>query len=540
MAGALRNGLLSTVGDDPARPVEKLMEAATWTLGGAAPSFRSNRCAARLAGLGGLVAAWAVFALSVDAPSAHAAAASAPSVILDGVTIVNTRDGGLRRGMAIQLRGGKITKIAPAHSLRATGSTVLVKATGKFVVPGFNDMHNHALNSPGPDVNLPLMLANGITGFRQMAGSPELLEQRRTGKLPNVAAAPELLAMPGAIFVGPPFFDPQRAAAAVDAQKAQGADFIKVIDIPPPAFFAMLDKARADGLPVAGHLPPTIDVREAARRGMKAVEHLGPNASILEACSIDEAAIREQLAKRPPGPPRIPFGGSPGEVQRAVANPMLLMGPEGPGQLQHVLDTYSDAKCRSVARETKDAGMWQVPTMIRLKAMDLGDDPAFVNDPNLRFVVANDREIWSDVGKAFSAKMSPESRTTLKNLFARQMALVKLFDDEGVKMMVGTDFGGQWIVAGFSIHQEFDLLAQAKISPLHVLQMTTLNPAEFLGREATMGAVEVGKDANLVLLDANPIATSQNLHKINAVVRGGTYYSRAALDEIKRKAARAR
>jgi imidazolonepropionase-like amidohydrolase len=104
-------------------------------------------------------------------------------------------------------------------------------------------------------------------------------------------------------------------------------------------------------------------------------------------------------------------------------------------------------------------------------------------------------------------------------------------------MMAGSDFGGGFVVAGFGLHHEFDLLAQAGLSPLDVLQMTTLNGAKFLGREATMGSVAEGKNADLVLLDANPIASVANLHRISAVVRAGTYYPAGALAAMKEQTA---
>ena len=103
-------------------------------------------------------------------------------------------------------------------------------------------------------------------------------------------------------------------------------------------------------------------------------------------------------------------------------------------------------------------------------------------------------------------------------------------------MLAGSDsLGSVWEIAGQSLHQEFDLLAQAGISPLKVLQMTTLDGAEFYGRQATAGSVEAGKDANLVLLDLNSIESVQNLHEINAVIRGGVYYSRDDLSSLRKR-----
>ena len=103
-------------------------------------------------------------------------------------------------------------------------------------------------------------------------------------------------------------------------------------------------------------------------------------------------------------------------------------------------------------------------------------------------------------------------------------------------MLTGTDFGGQWIVSGFSLHHEFDLLARAGVSPLRILRMTTLDPAIFLHREATMGTVEPGKNADLVLLEADPTKAVANLHRVWAVVRAGRYLTRADLDGIESRA----
>jgi imidazolonepropionase-like amidohydrolase len=101
-------------------------------------------------------------------------------------------------------------------------------------------------------------------------------------------------------------------------------------------------------------------------------------------------------------------------------------------------------------------------------------------------------------------------------------------------MMAGSDaVGAGWLVPGFSLHREFDELEKAGLSPLRVLQMATRNGAEFLGRTSSMGSVEPGKDADLVLLDANPIESVQNLHRIHAVVRSGFYRDRADLEALK-------
>src|SRR5271170_2779279 len=149
------------------------------------------------------------------------------------------------------------------------------------------------------------------------------------------------------------------------------------------------------------------------------------------------------------------------------------------------------------------------------------------------YIRAESLKEWREVTDKFH-KLPPAMRATDREGYRRQLALTRLFDDAGVRMMVGTDGGGQ--APGQSIHQEFDELAKAGLPPFKILQMTTLNPAEFLGRTATMGSIDVGRNADIVLLDGNPVESVQNLHRISGVVRAGFYYSHADLDALRKRA----
>ena len=457
-------------------------------------------------------------------------------LIIDHVTVVNVRNGSLIPSRAIVIANGKIVSIVSAGSVIAGGAARIVDGHGAFVVPGFNDMHAHNLNTASPQTSLPLMLANGITGFRQMAGSPALLAARVAGKLPITADSPALLAMPGTVLAGPGFADPAAVKAEVDRQKAQGADFIKVVDLPPAAFFAAADEAHAQDLPFAGHLGLSVSPQDAILHHMIAIEHLGPTVSLLLGCSRDEAPIRAVLAKIPPNATKIDFNLEPAQLERMLANPVLMIPPPGFAMMRRILATYDETKCRALTHSIASSDTYVVPTLTRLEAMNLGNDPALRDNPDLQFVPAPSRNMWHDVGQNFDIKLTAEQRQVLADLYARQLKLAQLFDQSGVKMMSGTDFGGQWIVPGFSLHREFDLLAHAGISPLHILQMTTIDPARYLHREASMGTVEVGRNADLTLLRANPLASAANLHGITAVVRAGRYLDRGALDAIRNRA----
>jgi len=461
-------------------------------------------------------------------------------LIIDRVTVVNTQNGTLAADRAVLVQGGKIVKIAAASSFRATGTARRIDAQGDYVVPGYLDMHAHMLDAAASDAAKALMIANGVTGYRQMSGNPALLAQRSRGDLASTDAAPELLVMPGLIMTGGTAPSPEAGVAQVRAQKAQGADFIKVVDLSPATFDAVLAEATALNLPVAGHLQDTIEERVAARNGMRAIEHLGPKASVLLGCSTDEAELRQQIAAEPPHPPRVGIPGSDpvasAAILRAVSNPILVTDPRELAIMGRIMATYDEGRCRDLAQVFVAAGTWHVPTLIRVRTMQIADDPAYANDPNLRYAPAASRALWTELAVAFDQQLSSDTRTMLRRYYDLQLQTVKLFDTMGVRMLAGSDFGGQWEIAGMSLHQEFDQLSAAGLSPLTVLQMTTLNGAQFLGRESTMGSVDEGKDANLVLLSADPTADVQALHQIVGVVRAGRYYDASDLAALKQSA----
>jgi imidazolonepropionase-like amidohydrolase len=457
-------------------------------------------------------------------------------LVIDHVTVVDVRGGGLARNRAIVIADGKITRIVAGGSVAASGAARIVEGHGAFVVPGYNDMHAHNLNTASPQTSLPLMLANGVTGFRQMAGADALLAARSGGTLPMTADSPALLAMPGTILAGPAFANPAAAKAEVDRQKGLGTDFIKVVDLPPGPFIASADEAHAMGLPFSGHLALTVRPQDAIAHHMTSIEHLGPTISLLLSCSDDEEPIRALLARVPPGAGGVDFNMEPGLLQRRLANPVLLMPSSAFAVIRRVLATYDEAKCGALAHAFAASDSWVVPTLTRLEAMSLGNNPALRDNPDLRYVPAESRSMWREVGQDFDARLTADQRKILADLYARQLKLARLFDQTGVKMMTGTDFGGQWIAPGVSLHREFDLLASTGIGPLRILQMTTIDPAKYLHREATMGTVEAGRNADLVLLRANPLVRSSNLHGITAVVRAGRFIDRAGLDAINARA----
>jgi hypothetical protein len=282
-----------------------------------------------------------------------------------------------------------------------------------------------------------------------------------------------------------------------------------------------------------------VDAAQASRAGFRSIEHLGPGDSIWIGCSTEGAVLLADAAQHPTvktPPITIPVFVQRmlmKHLQKRLINPAAFEDAAYSARLQRAFDTYSQAKCRALATIFVANNTWNVPTLVRLRTQELADSPEYLSDPALPYIRDESVKEWREVTDKFH-KLPLAMHSTDREEYRRQLVLTKLFDDAGVRMMVGTDGGGQ--APGQSIHQEFDELSKAGLSPFKILQMTTLYPAEFLGRTATMGSIEVGKNADIVLLNGNPVESVQSLHSIAGVVRAGFYYSHTDLDALRKRA----
>jgi imidazolonepropionase-like amidohydrolase len=466
--------------------------------------------------------------------------ASPRALVLDGGTIVDPRDGSTAANISIRIQGGCIAEVSPRAAVREDPTTDRIDVTDKFIVPGYNDMHSHALNLSDPSGSLALMLAEGVTGFRQMSGSPMLLKRRRDNALPLGPAAPALLETAGAILTPLNAGSSEAAGAEIRRQHAQGADFVKIVIANPNVFMSAIDEAVAVGIPILGHLQEGVDLVAASRAGFRSVEHLGPGSPLWASCSTLDEELRRQASQRPSikAPPiKIPFLERivAWRMQNLLVNPAAFSNPVDVSRIQRAVDTYSEDKAAAVAAQLAEHSTWQVPTLVRLRSMQYAGAQEYERDEMLAYLPAKNIRRWRKVTQKFLA-LPAESQATYRALYPRQLSLTKLFAEHGVRMMTGTD-GGSMMAPGLTLRQEFAELAKAGLSPLKILQMTTIDPADYLRRRDTMGTVEPGRHADLVVLDANPLDTAENLHQISAVVRAGKHYSAADLAALKAKVA---
>lgn len=438
-------------------------------------------------------------------------------LVLTHVTVIDATGTPAKSDMNLVIANGRIVELGNANNVHVPKDAQVVDATGKFLIPGLWDMHIHWYFKD----YLPLFIANGVTGVRQMWGMPLHHQWRKeieSGSLlgPRMVIANPIVDGPNPIWPGSiSVKDEAEARQAVAKAKQDGADFIKVYNrLPRAAFLAIADETKKQGLPFAGHVPQSITVTEASDAGQKSIEHL---TGILGACSSREEELRKA---REAGDMNLPQG------QRSP-NPASLRP-----LTRLMLETFNNEKAADLFARLKRNHTWQCPTLTVLRSIAFLDDPSLGSDPRLKYMPSSIRKSWDPTTDFRFKERTAEDFELARLVFKKQVEVVGLMRRAGVEFLAGTDVLNPYCFPGFSLHDELVLLVGAGLTQMEALQAATLNPARFLGKERELGTVEKGKMADLVLLEANPLVDISNTQKINAVVVRGKLIPKSELQHM--------
>lgn len=447
--------------------------------------------------------------------------------------------------MSIRIRNGVIVSLSRADAAPGSADEWAIDGRDRFAVPGFINMHTHVLQAEQPELPLAIMLSEGTTGMRQMAGSAELLGARARSRLGLPQHAPELLEMPGSLLMPFTASSVEDVRRLIADQRHQGADFIKVIDVDREVFFAAIEAAHGHGVRIAGHLPPSATLQEAAEAGMDCTEHLGAGGWVWFETSSEGATLRaEALTSESGGMTRwlghIPFAEhffSTAFVQRRVKkmllNPVLSDSAATVERLRRAIDTFDDGAAQRLVETFAEQKTWHTPTLVRLRTQYCADDPAYAVHPWVSMLTDEDRRDYDDAHRRF-LDLPDATRDTYHDCYDVALRLVGMMHSAGVPLMAGTD--GTGATPGQGLASEFRELAAAGLAPLDVLRTATTLPASYLGRTHDLGAVDVGMRADVVLLDEDPLSSVDSLTRIAAVLRAGQFIAgqeiRSVVDQL--------
>jgi imidazolonepropionase-like amidohydrolase len=405
----------------------------------------------------------------------------------------------------------RITEIR--NNAGSPGKDVLViDGQGRFLIPGLWDMHCHF--SLGPTYSSPLMIAQGVTGVRDMAADMEVVRKIRDRVQAGEILAPEIFAAsriidgspstwPGSITVD----SATEARQAVAEQIAAGVDCIKIYDqLGRDAFFAIAEMCRVESQPFVGHVPYDVGLEETITAGMHSFEHLF---GLMEACT-----------SRP---------------QRLKA--FQSGGRFNPARMEFLMRSFDRNRFKRIASRLADSQTWACPTLVFLKNAANIDQPELLDRGRLPFTPAFIRRSWNPRRDVRFQNLRSGDFETLRKYFRFQQRLIRDLVDAKVNILAGTNCPGSpgtW--AGFSLHDDLQLLVEGGMTPAQALKTATLNPARFLKREDEIGQVKTGMRADMVLLEKNPLDRIENTVTIQAVVVRGRYLDRSALDELLKQA----
>lgn len=429
-------------------------------------------------------------------------------LVLNNVTVVDVRSGTLQPDQTVILDRNHISSIGPSKSTKVSRAAASVNCHGLFLIPGLWDMHVHLVFGDwfpaAQEISLPLFVANGITGVRDMGSELDVVQRWRdeieAGDLvgPRIYTSGPMLdgpkpRFPSSVAIGTPD-DARRAVADL---KRRGADFIKLQSlIPRDAVFAIADEAKKQEISFEGHVPDSVRASEMSEAGMKSFEHL---IGIFE-------------------------GSSPEEDD-------FLKGNKTAARL---LASYDPARAAALAAILAKNQTWQCPTLVWERGGNLIDVTDFAKDARAKYVPTSWKtKTWKRFTDEITQGYGGDDLVTRKKFLDKELEVVAMLHKAGVPFLAGTDTPpGVYIFPGFSLHEELQRFVAAGFTPLEALQTATLNPARFWRMEEQLGTVEKGKLADLVLLSANPLDDIANTQKIAAVIVNGHYFSGKDLEKM--------
>lgn len=426
-----------------------------------------------------------------------ACATSNDASAIAGVTVINPRQGSVAQNKTVLVRNGRIEAIHPASAAVPRRANV-IDGRGKFLIPGLWDAHVH-LGKLGPNA-LSLFIANGVTGVRDMGSNLAELKTWRSEIESGSRVGPRMM-ISGPMIESQANLDrmlkdggvepaerqrigvasPEEGRAAVRGLAAAGVDQIKMRSSPDAATFAAVsDEARRQNLPFAAHNLAEPEVM--LQVGLSSVEHylsLPPLATL----GVSETARRslfQRMAK------------ADFHVSNTAANLKPLMTPYEMG--------------RAIVQKTAES-----------------------NDPLRKYVCGYLVADWGE--------QVEESRTSQMSQFAPLLPIFyaelhEMFDEK-VPLLAGTDAAVMFVYPGFSLHDELEIMVrEVHLAPMDVLRIATNGVPAYWKRDSTMGGIERGQVADLVLLNADPLADIANTRRIEGVMSNGHWFGRAALDRL--------
>lgn len=433
-------------------------------------------------------------ALAVMATAALAGQAGEGIVAFVNVNVVPMDRERLLSDHTVIVHGNRITDMGPSASVKAPEGATRVDGKGRYLMPTIAEMHAHVPGGQAPDEAIERVLLlyrmNGIGTIRSMLGHPRHLPLRdRIAKGDLVGPT---LYTSGPSFNGNSAPTQEAAIKMVQEQKAAGYDFLKIHPgIKRDVYDALVETAKRERIRWAGHVPADVGLFRALEAGQATIDHLD---------GYVEALVKDGI----PATASQTFG-------------------------LNLIDQVDESKIPKVVTATKVAGAAVVPTEVLLENwVDDQSPDTMASWPEMKYAQPGEVQKWIENKKKTLAAFTPAQRKRFVDVRRR---LIKALHAAGVPILLGSDAPQIWNVPGFSIHRELQTYVASGLTPYQALETGTRNVAVFFKTERETGTVATGKRADLLLLDANPLADVANTSKIAGVMVRGRWQVRGDIEK---------
>ena len=409
------------------------------------------------------------------------------------VNVVSMTEDTIVAGQTVIVENGLIASIGPVDSTPVPIDSDIVDGTDRYLMPGLAEMHAHIPDAGSAELDrvLTLFAANGVTTIRGMLGRPSHLQLRQQ-LLDGDVFGPQLITS-GPSMNGNSVSGATDGARQVRAQHEAGYDFIKIHPgLSSNEFFAIANAANELGIPFAGHVPVAVGVDKALGVGMATIDHLDGYLAALMPVDSDAS------------------GGYGGFFDVLLADQLV------------------EERIAEIAARTAASSTWNVPTESlfehRVSEMTVAD---LSSRSEMRYMPDETVRRWVQTKERQESEAGFNSDIAARAIELRRKLIMALHE-AGAGLLLGSDAPQVFNVPGFSLHHELHFLVESGLTPFEAIATGTTAVAKFLGTNA--GSIEIGRTADLVLLDADPLADISNTRRVHGVMLRGAWHSSRDLE----------
>jgi imidazolonepropionase-like amidohydrolase len=427
----------------------------------------------------------------------------APAIALTNIRVIDGTGAPARAGQTIIIKGGAIAEIGDAARVMPPEGAMVLPMAGHTALPGLVMVHEHLYYPTGPGVYgqlgesfIRLYLAGGVTTMRTGGNMNGFMDFKLKRLIDSGQRAGPAMDATAPYLNGPNTFTQLRELKGPDDARKQVAywadegatSFKAYMNIRRDELGAAIEEAHTRGLKVTGHLC-SVTYAEAADLGIDNLEH-GFTAST--------DFVTDKKPDTCPGQ---------GSGQQSIAA-LDENGVPFTTLVRKLIDHRVALTSTLTVFETFTPGR-PVPPGIDVLLPQLKDD----------FLQRH-------------ARAAANAQSVYIRLFPKNLALERAFVKAGGLLIAGTDpTGGGGVIPGYSNQRQIELLVEAGFTPLEAISICTLNGAKYLGREAKIGTLAVGKQADLMIVNGDPSANIADVRNVDLVFKQGVGFDPAKLIE---------